>query len=447
MTEEKASENGRSIGKSIRRHLVNYILIVAAGSVTIMVASTLAKAHTLKAPVDKASSYLASDRSKDLIDQIETSARWESMYPSLKPRRDCLAIRCYARNNQLSKAMAIADAMAEGPRSAGSFLDFFRNFLPPQAVTGAVDRFSYILNQMQIPLASTVDLIFKKQNRALLLTRWSGYEDLTDELKAKGDLPGLCKLLETAKKYRADATFTQSLTQYVEQAQRLAKLGQKMPLPSAGVNGSPFGWAMVKKEGVSIFDSSGSFLTKASKGTILEVSEVRDSKSGKIVKGSIFYRNSKKLGVVARSTDLTLKRGALLAIDQNALNMLLTRAEITQKIMEIKDSAKKRQANANPYTAKYRKMHEDYKVFRSNAMDIAAKHKKATGAARSKYASQLREIKPKKIALDNQLKEIKENYTNWVNSNSQLASMPPEVAPLVVQLQEIEAQLRQIGYM
>ena len=52
MTEEKASENGRSIDKSIRRHLVNYILIVAAGSVTIMVASTLAKAHTLKAPVD-----------------------------------------------------------------------------------------------------------------------------------------------------------------------------------------------------------------------------------------------------------------------------------------------------------------------------------------------------------------------------------------------------------
>jgi hypothetical protein len=248
MTEKKASQNSRNIGKSIRRHLVNYVLIATVGSLCVMVASTLAKAHTVKSPLDKASSYLASDRSKDLIDQIETSARWESMFPGLKPRRDCLAIRCYARNDQLSKAMAIADAMATPPTESTSFLDFFRNFPPPKSVDGAVNRFSYILNHMQIPLASTINLIFEKQNSSLLMTEWSGYNDLSDELKATSDLNGLGKLMATAKKYHPNDKFTQSLTQYVEQAQRLAKLGKRMPTPTTGLENSTFGWALVKKE-------------------------------------------------------------------------------------------------------------------------------------------------------------------------------------------------------
>ena len=447
MTEKKASKNSRNIGKSIRRHLVNYILIAAGGSVCVMAASTLAKAHTVKSPLNKASSYLESNRSKDLIDQIETSARWESMFPGLKPRRDCLAIRCYARNDQLSKAMAIADVMATPPTESASFLDFFRNFLPPQSVDGAVNRFSYILNHMQIPLASTINLIFTKQNSALLMTQWSGYKDLSDELKAAGDLHGLEKVLATAKRYHPDDKFTRSLTQYVEQAQRLAKLGKKMPTATTGLGNSTFGWALVKKEEISVFDGTGSFLVKASKGTLLEIDEVRDSKSGKIVRGSIHYRNSQKGGVVARATDLTLKRGHIIELDKATLDLLLTRAEITQQIADAKSSAKKRRANQNPYADPYRKLAAEYKTFRKSATDIAAKHKKATGQQRAKYAAQLRKFKPRKINLDRQIKEVKENYTSWRDSNSQLPSAPPEVAGLTVELEKVEAQLRQLGYM
>jgi hypothetical protein len=45
------------------------------------------------------------------------------------------------------------------------------------------------------------------------------------------------------------------------------------------------------------------------------------------------------------------------------------------------------------------------------------------------------------------MKDVKAKYTDWGNNNTQLPSTPPEVAGLTVELERVEAQLRQLGYM
>lgn len=448
MTEEqKEVSKGRRIAKSIRRHFINYIFIAVAGSMCVVAISALVKAYRVKSPLDKAVEYLAANRSDDLLDQLETSARWEGRYPSLKPRRDALAIRCHVRKGELSEAMGIADAMATASfHGGGAFLAFVKGFVPPDSVKSTVDRFSYFINHMEIPVAAGIDQIFRKQNNALLLDRWSGYNDLADELKAKQDIDGIDKLLATAQKYHPESKFTKSLAQYAEEAHRLAKKGVSMPRPDS-MSDAPFGWAIVNREQVTAYNNTGAFLRKVTAGTIVEVDEIRNSKSGNIVMGSLRFRNSEEPGVVLLAKELSLKRGLLFEVDQAVLDKLYARAELTQKIADANESARDRIIKSNPYYAEYSKLSAEYKELWKEIDSVTANFKATTGPEREKYADRLRTLKNTNINLGNKLKAAKANSGDWARANADKLSIAPEAANLKNQLNQIEEELKDLGYL
>ncbi len=437
---------GKKIAKSIRRHLMNYIFIAIAGSIGVMLISALAKAYRVKSPIDKAIAYLAADRSDDLHDQLERSARWEELYPSLKPRRDVLAIKCLARKGELGKAMGIADAMATTSFQQQSPIDFIQGFVPPESVETTVDRFSYFINHMEIPIAVVVDRIFRKQNTALLIDRWSGYNDLATELKSKGDNAAIVRLHSTAKTHHPDSKFTKALTKYVEEAKRLGAKGQKMPRPDQRED-APFGWAMVNREQISAYNSTGEFLRKVTAGTIVEVDEIRNSKSGNIVMGSLRFRNGETPGVVLLAKDLSLKRGLLFEVDEAILKKLYARAELTQKIAEANASAKERRLKSNPHYAEYLKVSKEYTALRKTADRIMAQFKATTGAEREKHADALRTLKNKKVILSNKLKSAKATHDDWARANAHKTATGSESTNLKNQLNELEAELTQLGYL
>ena len=436
----------RQLGRAIRRHFVNYLFIAIAGTILVTVGSTLAKAYWTKAPCDKAAPLLADGKANEVLDMLQSSSRFETMFPSLRPRRDILTIRCHIRQNELEKAMGIADAMASTPYEGISFPKFMRGFVPPETVTELVDRFSYFINHMERPLAAAVDQIFRKQNVQTQLNGWSGYSSLADELKAANNSDGLTRLLTTVRRNHPDAPFTESLTRYMDKAQRLAKSGKKMPHPNA-IKNAPIGWAYVKAPNTSIFDSTGSRDRIVAEGTLIEVDEIRDSKSGTIIVGSIHYRKSQKNGIIVRAKDLALKRGLIFEIDASVKAKLFTRAELTQKIANSKKSAQDRLSSQNPHLAEYKRVKAEYDTFWNRVNDITAKHKTATGTQREKYFAELRVMKGKDIALGQKLKASKTKAQSWIKANSHLAAAGPEVAQLKQQLDQVESELQQLGYL
>lgn len=446
MTEEAQSKSSglskaRRIARSFRRHLFNYVFIAIAGSVCIMAVSTLAKAYWVKRPLEKASSCLADNKIDELLSAIDRTSRWESLYPSLKPRRDTIAIRCHARKNEIGKAMGIADAMVNSSFNSPSFLDFLRGFIPPDSVDTIVDRFSYFINHMEKPLAALVNAKFQKQNIQLGINGWSGYTCLTEELKAANNKDGLAKVLNTCRKFHADSPFTADLARFIEGVTQAKK---EIPHPDAE---APIGWGMVSKEEISVFDGSGKFLTKATAGTIVEVDEIRESKSGEIVIGSLRYRSSEKPGVVVLAKDLALKRGLLFEVDAGILEKLYTRAELTQKIAEAMESASAAAASANPHANEYTKLADEYKALWSEINDLTAKFNSNTGVEREKYGDKLRLLKPRSVTINNDIKDVKAKYEAWAKANGNGKVTSAEADNLRIQLRQVEAELRELNYL
>ncbi len=446
MTEEKKaperkSSSARNIARSIRRHLVNYVFIAIAGTMIVTCASTMAKAYWVKRPLEKADAYLSDNKLDELLQALDKTSRWEELFPSLKPRRNTIAIRCYARKNEIGKAMGIADAMVTSSSQTETVMDFVRGFVPPDTVTTLVDRFSYFINHMEKPLATLINAKFSKQNTALSLSAWSGYDYLTKELKAANNKAGLESVLKTCREYHPEASFTLSLSNFMA---GIKGSGRDIPHPDSE---APIGWAVVKAEKTSLYDKSGSFLARASRGSLIEVDEMRDSKSGEIVIGSLKYRNSQTPGVVALAKDLTLKRGLLFELDPALMDKLYTRAELARRLVEAQESAKRNAANANPHAAAYKQALEEYRALKSKSDEITAKFKTATGPEREKYANELRLLKPKSVGVINKYKAAKSKHDAWEKANGGRTVTSPEVTNLTAQLNQIEAELRQLGHL
>jgi len=434
------------IAKSIKRHFVNYICIALFGSICVIIGSVIIKAYLVKGPLDKAPSIMAANDCRKMIELIENSSRWEPLFPALKPRREGIAVRCYARNDQLGKAMGIADAMASMPPPNMDITDYLKSFVPPDSHETAVDRFAYFISRLEIPVAAGINFIFRKQNTALLIDQWSGYNELTKELKTTGDINSLEKLLSTAKTYHPDSIFTKELNKYMDQARALVRQGKALPKPPDPTDDAPFGWAIVRTDGAGVYDNSGNFIQKVTRGTLIEIDEIRDSRSGQIVSGSLYFRSNQKPDVVMRTKDLTLKRGLLFELDEQTLNSLLKRAELTRRISEEEESARARFTASNPYAAEFESARKEYLEFEARAKDLTEKHKTATGTEREKYFEELRIMKGKGIALTSKLKEIKAKYSEWIQANGNgIITTSPETATLKQQLAQVEEQLEQIG--
>lgn len=196
-------------------------------------------------------------------------------------------------------------------------------------------------------------------------------------------------------------------------------------------------WGVVHGAPCPVYNESGKALGKLSTGSVVEVVEVRNTRSGEfaqcvVLRGTNFGANP----VMVRTESLALSTRAGSEEEQD----LWSRRAVLQFQIEkarTDDSAEIRADN--PHAAEYVAARDDYKEYWKRTKALHAARDVTEGLARQKYEDDLRKIRSEEFQIRGRYESAKGRYQSWN------AAHPPKTQDLERELQRVNRQIEALS--
>lgn len=407
----------------VSRRALYYVLIWLLGSITVLVTVSYYKASTIQKVLETADSMLAENKAAQILEDLENSSLWEPLFPGLIVRRQCLALRCYVRTDNLPEAENIAAKLLNASLSEKN-----GNGIDPNAFI--LERIARII---EIPFTRMLDRKFRKENMRARYSNWIGYTFLIEELRLKKDTKSLARVKDTI----AAASPSSDLIKYIDKLLSITlnpNRNQAKP-PASTIPG----WGLVTAEEARIYNSAGEFCETAPRGTLIEITSMKQTKSGEVAYCVIHARDKSTPDMVIMASDLDVRTGRFSTLRSNVVALFKERSGVMTELAAAKQRMNEESARRNPFSPQYDAARSEYSEFKKNIEPIRERYRKATGTDRDSLADQLRMLKSKDVMLTERLRSAKKSYDEW---NSRKVSTSPQTESLQLQLTRIESQLQ-----
>jgi len=198
-------------------------------------------------------------------------------------------------------------------------------------------------------------------------------------------------------------------------------------------------WGITKFEQTRAYGKDGKAVPSINAGVIMFVDEIVNTKSGEVAMSRPADQPNAKQ-VLIRTHDMMIYPGELSEVDQNGKELCIREAVVSGKIEIAKQKLADEAAKKNPYNEEYRKCKAASDAYWEKVNKLQVLRDSATGAAKTKYTDELRQMKGEDIRLAQDLKAIKAKFDDWAKKNpvnkSQLTN--PEIQALEKELSEIQ---------
>ena len=201
-------------------------------------------------------------------------------------------------------------------------------------------------------------------------------------------------------------------------------------------------WGIVTNEGARVYLLSGVFQGKLPSGTIVEVTETRDSEYGTLALFKMLRGERWSGPYLARVVDLDIACGAYANADRTAVQLRKQRARMLAELADAMNQQKALLRNANPYFADYKTARDAYAAYADKANAVQEKLDDATPTQRDKHLDALRRMQVEGTGLKIRYETLKRQYDARENELQTRSQDTPAMRTLRTRLTALNAQLR-----
>jgi len=215
------------------------------------------------------------------------------------------------------------------------------------------------------------------------------------------------------------------------------------PAPVVKRAGSAGQWAVVKCARVPVYSEAGKFLHRIDPGTLVDVSEIRQAKTGEL---AVCRTVNQANRVLIFTRELDLQPGALQEAEREEVQLLVDRAKAAARIQTLREEASRGVRRDNPYAAQYETAQQRYQDFWNRARELQEGRDNSSGAARMKVIDELRRMKGEDVRVGKAYETAKRNYEEW-NAQHPQSTPPstPEIRALENRLAGLNAAIERRG--
>jgi len=207
-------------------------------------------------------------------------------------------------------------------------------------------------------------------------------------------------------------------------------------------------WGAVTMQDAPLYDLNGKKTRELPAGSLINVLETRNTPDGEVVLCSVWSRSGNFNDVILRRDHVELYAGYPISAASKEQRVLVSRrAEILAAIKSRQEALAQAASTRNPHQGAYRDVLRQHKAITDESQKLKDEFDNATGNRRMELANRLRTLKNEQFTLMPKYQEIKKKKEDWDRSNQN--SLPdtatdPQIRQLNQQLDQIDAQLRNV---
>lgn len=413
-----------------------FLWIWLCGIISILFLVASYKARVSIRPLVVAEQLLNTGKFEVLLEEMDKTDLWTSNFPAIDLRRRCHMIRCHVRLGNTGTAEALAEHMlgasnGKRPDSPGNARDTQQS-----ARASTVEQLAYL---MEKPFDALINSSHNKDNIRAGYSNWTGYQTLSEELKRINDTNTLARVMNNITKRDANSRIAKSITTFLSTA---SSRGRAVITPKNTRDASIPGWAIVTGKSAKTYDKQGKFLDYVSRGAVVEISEIKDTKAGQVAICALHSKDSATPGLIMLTSDLDLKKGAFINVDGAILNLFIERSALIKDADQIQEQLIIESDAKNPHTPAYRQTARLLKDFSDKVAAMKTQFAASTGADRQALHDAMRPMKTDQLKLEENFAAAKKKYDGWKQQNDPAILNTSKTTSLRNKLESVESQLR-----
>jgi len=379
------------------RYLTAYAVRCVLGTLIVLGAISGARVVKLKHDLSVAAAQLAVAMPEAALAQLQRTDAWIEAYPLLARRADYQRIQANVLLEDRASAQAYATAMAtHAPRALASVASPWEKALvfPDWVANRLLGHFAPDLDVA--PQAGAALLQGESYSaRDMAHVRTSPPPPAVAQ-PAQPQRPGMPTFPDVAKTHTStDTEATATLTATDSQE-----------------------WGVTITPATSVYATDGKLLGHVPAGSLLTVSEHKQSTQGDLVVCAIMLNGKRVPAVIVKTKDTTLYVGSIATTTPRQRELCIQRANSLAQIVERRDALNAAAATRNPHAAAYAKAVAEYREFGKRVKSLREAYDKATGPRRMEIADALRELKPDERRIAGAYKAAKQANDAWKTENS-----------------------------
>jgi hypothetical protein len=224
--------------------------------------------------------------------------------------------------------------------------------------------------------------------------------------------------------------------------------GQKEMAPEQWIVTDPAGsrWATIKVPDAAAYTMKGKFVGTLKAGAILNILRTTNSAAGEVaVVLPDIPMDEEEKEVLILVKEMNVHPGLLSKVDPRGRELYVREAELQAKLRAMWYELSGKSKTGNPFAAEYLAAKDVYDRYWAKVRDLQAKRDKGDGAARMKYADELRAMKGDDVRVGLAFEAARKKHESWQNPAGKIEITSPEMEAMKKELAGVRDQLRQMA--
>lgn len=429
--------------------LIRYLTTAVAATFLVVFALPFVKVIRLWSVLNSAHAGIEANQAREAIASVSPFEPWAAPYPVLRAQFMSASARAHAAAGEFTEARLIAEEIYEQSPPRRKSPPFLAD-LPVTLMASLVDR--------------SIRLLWKTREPS----RWNGYEYLLHEMSNSGGTDAARRLATQLLEKDPEPEMRKKLLAYADargvappatsRAHGADSLSPETPAPAPSLparrpdpvtarpqrpSADTASWAIISNHQAKAYTAAGKLARSLSPATVLEVSELKDTRSGRLALCR-YPSDSQGPPFLVRLRHLDIRSGRLADVDPKLKSLLLRRAKLVAEIARLRALQSARQSDANPHQRDYAAARDAYRDYASRVQSLRSRMDRATGPERMEYADKLRAMIVEGTDLVAKYKRAKAEYDEW-NRRRPPEPEPPGAAQLREELAMVAADLERLG--
>lgn len=185
-------------------------------------------------------------------------------------------------------------------------------------------------------------------------------------------------------------------------------------------------WGVIVSPSAPAYSRTGKYLQRIGAGTLLDISELWQTKSGSMALCNAFVASGLLSDVLIYAGDMDMRPGPLSEVSAREKDLRCQLAELLAQRTENLRGSSKTQRTDNPHYAAYAQAQADYVQFWKKARDLQARRDSATGDERSRLIDELARLTTSgaDVRVGDAFVTARREYNAWNADHPQHASDP-----------------------
>ena len=404
------------------RIIIHYLLIAVLLTLVVLVGSAALKVAEVEMSLNRAIALIAQHEPELALYELLTVEESAVAYPELVKRFDLIACKAYASAGDFAKAEATARALQGRPNEFPHPATFWSSIhaIPDPLMSDVIMRLN---GGRRIDRQSGMEVVAAER------AKWAAKRNLPPPPPQVAQTPAEVETPPAAP--AGPPRVTVSPAPATPPPPLAAGHGEQATAPK---------WGIVVAPESKVYDLSGSFLRRIDAGTIVEISSLTDSSTGRVAVCTAMHPGRLGAPVIVRDADLEMYTGDLAKISDEERTLRIQRAQILAQIERLRASPDA----SNPFYDEYQAAKQTYARFCQKEAGLQKKMDASTGDTRMRYYEELRKSKGEDLRLSQAVETVRKKFEGWKAQHPQ-GSGGTAAKKLETDLAALETRIRSLA--